>query len=156
MAYASQKQILRPRSTCRRFIEEIIPGKTTKGVERQDEEGEREKQGWHFSLIPPGNSEFVLTQGKRAGLSYCTCHSPDSSSLRCHLREVQVQAVRGQRTQWPGEEQSEKRRETEDVQGALTMSGRDKRLCYNVVNRSHMQAWSHALSLVLITYYLLS
>lgn len=45
------------------------------------------------------NSEFVLIQGKRAGLSYCTCHSPDSSSLRCHLREVQVQTVRGQRAQ---------------------------------------------------------
>ena len=109
------------------IIEEMIPGKASKGVERQDGEGEREKQGWHFSLIPPENSEFVLTQGKRAGLLYCTCHSPDSSSLRCHLREVQVQTVRGQRTRWPGEEQSERRRETEDVQEALTMSGRDKK-----------------------------
>lgn len=87
----------------------------------------KEKQGWHFSLIPPGNSEFVL-QGNRAGLSYCTCHSPDSSSLRCHLREVQVQTVRGQRTRCPGEEQSERRRETEGRAGSTDdVRGRDKK-----------------------------
>ena len=32
------------------------------------------------------------------------------------------------------------------------MSGRDKKLRNNAVNRSHMKVCSHALSLVLITY----
>ena len=62
---APQKH-MKQESMGRRFIEEIFPGETGEGVERQDREVARVKQGRHFRqrlifyLTPPGNSEFVL------------------------------------------------------------------------------------------------
>lgn len=67
------------------------------------------RQRFIFSLIPPGNS--VPTQSKRAELSPSCGHHPlakglpdTSGSNSLHvvvLRGVQVQTVRGQRSQEP-------------------------------------------------------